>query len=44
LFDYFVKLAAFDKLHAEVALAIALTDLVDWDDARMVEARSSFGF
>ena len=42
--DYFVKLAAFDKLHAEVALAIALADLVDGDDARMIEAGGSFGF
>ena len=44
VFNYFVKLTAFNKLHAEVALAIALADLVDWDDARMIEARSGFGF
>ena len=42
--DYFVKLTAFNKLHAEVALTIALADLVDWDDARMIEARSGFCF
>src|SRR6476469_2035862 len=42
--NYFVKLAAFDKLHAEVALPIALAHLVDWDDARMVKARRGLGF
>ena len=42
--DYFVKLAAFDELHAEVAGAIALADFVDGDDARMIEAGSGFGF
>ena len=30
---YFVKLAAFDELHAEVAVAITLAYLVDGDDA-----------
>jgi hypothetical protein len=42
--DYFVELAAFNKLHAEVALAIALAYLVDWDNAWMIETRGSFGF
>src|SRR4029077_1165483 len=44
VFNYLVKLAAFDKLHAEVALAIALADLINWDDARVSEARGSFAF
>src|SRR2546430_3653382 len=39
---YFVKLAAFDELHAEVALAIALADLVNGNNAWMFEAGSSF--
>ena len=42
--DYFVKLAAFDELHAEVALAIALADLVNGNNAWMFEAGSSFRF
>ena len=42
--DYFLELAAFNKLHAEVALAIALADLVDWDDAWMIKARRGFCF
>jgi hypothetical protein len=42
--DYFVELSAFDELHAEVALAIALADFVDWNDAWMIEASSRFGF
>src|SRR5262245_2939917 len=44
LLDYFIKLAAFDQPHAEVALAIALAHLVDRYDARMIEAGSRFGF
>src|SRR5882724_8006923 len=44
MFNYLVKLAAFDKLHTEVAVAIALAHLVDRDDAWMIEARSGFGF
>jgi hypothetical protein len=42
--DYFIKLAAFDESHAEVALTVALADLVDGHNARMIEAGSSFGF
>ena len=42
--DHFVKLAAFNELHAEVALAIALADLVNGNDAWMFEAGSSFRF
>ena len=44
VFNHFVKLAAFDELHAEVTLAIALAHLVDWDDAWMIKARSGFCF
>ena len=44
VFNYFVELAAFDKLHTEIALAIALAYFVDGHDAGMVEARGSFGF
>ena len=42
--DYFVQLAAFDELHAEVALAIALADLVNGNNAWMFEAGGSFRF
>ena len=41
---YFVKLAAFDEVHAEVALTIALADLVNRNDARMFEAGCGFRF
>ena len=44
LFNYFVKLAAFDKLHAEVALAITLANFVDWNNARMLQACCRFCF
>ena len=44
VFNYFIKLTAFDELHAEVALPIALAHFVDGDDARMIEARRGFGF
>jgi hypothetical protein len=44
VFNYFVKLTTFYKLHAEIALAIPLAYLVDGDDAWMVKARSGFGF
>jgi hypothetical protein len=44
VFNYFVKLTAFDKLHAEVALPIALAYLVNRDDAWIIQARSSFCF
>ena len=39
----FVELSAFDEFHAEVAGAIALADLVNRHDARMVQARCRFG-
>ncbi len=42
--DYFVKLAAFDELHAEVAGAIALAHFVNRNDAWMVEAGRGFCF
>jgi len=40
--DYFVQLASFDELHAEITGAIPLADLVDGDDARMIEAGGGF--
>src|SRR5206468_3367959 len=42
--DYFIELAAFDELHAEIARAIALADLVDWNDTGMLQPRCRFGF
>jgi hypothetical protein len=42
--DYFVKLAAFDKLHAEVALAITLANFMDWNDTGMLQASCRFRF
>jgi hypothetical protein len=42
--DDCVKLAAFDEFHAEVAGAIALADLVDRNDSRMLQLRCRFGF
>jgi hypothetical protein len=44
VFNHFVELSAFDELHAEVALPITLTYLVDWDDAWMVKARCGLSF
>src|SRR5262249_23076438 len=41
-FNYFIKLSAFDELHAEVALAIPLTYLINGHDAWMIESRRSF--
>src|SRR5437667_990799 len=40
---YFIQLPAFDELHAEITRAIALTDFVNGDDARMIEACGGFG-
>jgi hypothetical protein len=37
-------LAAFDELHTEVALAIALAHFMNGNDAGMIQARSSFSF
>ena len=42
--DHFVKLAAFDELHAEVAGAIALADFVNGNDAWMFETGGGFRF
>ena len=42
--NYFVKLTAFDELHAEVTLAIALAYLVDWNDTWMIQAGCGFRF
>ena len=44
MFNYFVKLAAFDELHAEVAVAVTLAYLVDGHDAWVIETRRSFRF
>src|SRR6266699_2938318 len=41
---YFVKLAAFNKLHTEVAVAIAFAHLVDGHDGWVIETRRSFSF
>src|SRR4029077_7682035 len=38
--DYFVELTAFNELHAEVALAIALAHFVDGNDAWMLKVGS----
>jgi hypothetical protein len=43
LLDYLVKLAALDKLHAEIARAIALPHFMDWNDPGMFQAGGSFG-
>src|SRR5205823_11713688 len=40
--DYFIKLAALDELHAEVARAFPLADFVDRNDTGVIQARSSF--
>src|SRR5438874_2248613 len=42
--DYFVKLAALDEFHAEVARAIALVHFVNGNDARMLETGGCFSF
>ena len=42
--DYFVKLTAFDKFHAEVTRAVALPHLVNWNNSGMIQTRSGFGF
>src|SRR6266516_3692982 len=42
--DYFVKLAAFDEFHAEIAGAIALADFVNGNNAWMLEAGGGFCF
>src|SRR4029077_2792410 len=40
----FVELAAFDQIHAEVAITFALADFVNWNDERMAEAGSGLSF
>src|SRR5205807_8333380 len=40
--DYFIKSSAFYELHAEVAGTVAFPDLMNWDDARVVQARCGF--
>jgi hypothetical protein len=32
----FIKLAAFNEFHAEIAGAVTLADFVDWNDTRML--------
>src|SRR6266496_596822 len=44
VFNYLIKLTAFDKLHTEEALAIALAHFVDWDNAWMIKACRGFSF
>src|SRR5882762_1218735 len=44
LFNYFVKLTAFYKLHAEVTLAITLANFMDWNDTGMLQASCRFRF
>jgi hypothetical protein len=44
LFNDFVEPAAFDELHAEIALAIALAYLIDRHNTWMIETRGGFGF
>jgi hypothetical protein len=36
--------ASFDKLHAEIVLALVLVNLVDRDDVRVIEVGGRFGF
>src|SRR6059058_477685 len=40
--DHFVELSAFDKLHAEVALAITLANFMDWNDTGMLQVSCRF--
>src|SRR4029077_6064446 len=42
--DHFVKLAAFDEIHAEVAATIALAHFMNGNDKWMVEVGSGFCF
>jgi hypothetical protein len=41
---HFIKLAALDELHAEVAGAVTLAHFVDGNDARVIEARGGCRF
>src|SRR5215467_7128369 len=41
--DHFIQLAAFNEVHAEIALAIAFADLKDGNDSWVLEAGGSFG-
>src|SRR5437867_10257841 len=42
--DCLVELTAFDEFHAEITAATTLADLVDGDDAWIVQPRGSFRF
>ena len=44
LLNYFVELATFDQVHAEVATTIALTDFVNRNNEWVVQARSCLSF
>jgi hypothetical protein len=41
--DHFIELAAFNKLHAEITLAITLAYLIDGNDSGVLETSGSFG-
>src|SRR6266480_3003986 len=42
--DYFIKLTAFDKLHAEITRAITLADFMDWNDTGVLQIGGSLCF
>src|SRR5438128_8801876 len=41
---HFIELSPLDEVHAEVAAALALADVVNWDNAWMVQTCRSLGF
>ena len=42
--DNFIQASAFDKLHAEIARTVAFPDLMNRDDARVIQARRGLRF
>src|SRR6266581_5621474 len=42
--EHRIELSAFDQAHAEVASAIALADLINWNDAGMIQSGGRFRF
>ena len=42
--DHFIKASAFNQLHAEITRAVAFSDLMNRDDARVIQTRRSLGF
>jgi hypothetical protein len=42
--EHFIQLPAFDEFHAEVTRAVALSDFVDRNNARMIQTRRRFRF